>query len=88
MEISMHGRFDRSRDPGDDRIESRWGVGLLVLPAVVAIVLIGLAITQPTASNWISAAVQAELAATGFSPEVAPTQLAKPAGGMRAVRAN
>jgi hypothetical protein len=38
--------------------------------------------TQPTASNWISEAVQAEFVGTDFAPG-APTQLAQPVRGIR-----
>jgi hypothetical protein len=55
---------------------------------LVVIALIGLAITQPAASNWISEAVQAEFAGTSFAPDLAPTQLAPPARETRTVRAN
>jgi len=84
----MHGMFERLRETRNNRIDSRWGVGVLALPALVAVALIGLAIIQPTASNWISAAAQAEFVGAGFSPEAAPTQLARPTRGMRAARAN
>ena len=43
---------------------------------------------QPAASVWISEAVQAEFTGTDAAPQVAPTQLAQPAGETRATRAN
>ena len=73
----MHGMFERLRETRDNSIYRRWGVGVLALPALVAVALIGLAIIQPTASNWISEAVQAEFVGAGFSPDAAPTQLGK-----------
>jgi hypothetical protein len=86
MEISMHGSFDRSGETDNSTYRS-WGFGFLALPALLAIMLVGLAIVQPSASNWISEAAQAELAAAILAPDVAPTQLAKPAMEIRTVRA-
>lgn len=84
----MHGRFERPRETRDNSIYSRWGIGLLALPALLAIMLIGLTVTGATASNWISEAVQAEFAGASLSPDGAPTQLAQPTGGTRGVRTN
>ena len=57
----MHGSFDRS-DETDSTYRSA-GFGFCAFPALLAVVLIGLAITQPSAFNWISEAAQAELVA-------------------------
>ncbi len=84
----MHGTFERPHETRDNSIYSRWGLGFLTLPALLAITLIGLAVTQPAASNWISEAVQAEFAGASLSPNGAPTQLAQPAGATRGVRTN
>ena len=73
----MHGSFDRSRE-AKETIYRRWGMGFLALPVLLAIVLIALAYTQPTTSNWISEVVQAEFANAYLAPEVAPTQIAQP----------
>lgn len=81
----MHGSFDRSPD---ESIYRSWGTGFLALLALLAVALIGLAILQPSASNWISEAVQAEFPNTNMAPEAAPTQLAQPAGEIRTVKAN
>ena len=83
----MHGSFNKFSETGK-RIYRRWGIGFFALPVLVVIALIGLAITQPAASNWISEAVQAEFAGTNFAPDLAPTQLAPPARETRTVRAN
>jgi hypothetical protein len=82
----MHGSFDRSGETnsGTDR---SWSIGLFALPVVVAIVLSGLAMTQPAAFKWISEAAQAEFVGIDL-PDAAPTQLAQPAGENNAVRAN
>jgi hypothetical protein len=82
----MHGSFDRSGET-DDRTDQSWSAGLFALPVVVVIVLSGLAMVQPRAFNWISEAAQAEFVGAESS-EAAPTQLAQPAGDIRAVRAN
>jgi hypothetical protein len=82
----MHGTFDRSGE-SRDRFDRSWNVALFAVPALFAIVLIGLAMTQPTASKWISEAAQAEYAAAFIVPEIAPTQLAQPDKQICTVRA-
>jgi hypothetical protein len=81
----MHGSFETS---GETDNRDYRGLGFLALPALLAVVLVGLAIAQPSAFNWISEAVQAEFAASDFVRDVAPTRLAKPAMEMRTVRAD
>jgi hypothetical protein len=83
----MHGSPDKS-GKNDNSIYQRWGIGFLALPALLAIALVGLAIVQPSASNLISEAVQAEVAGFNAMPEITPTQLARPAMQIRTVRAN
>jgi hypothetical protein len=87
METTMHGSLDKS-GKNENSFYQRWGLGFLVLPALLVMALIGLAIVQPPASNWISEAVQAEVAGIGVTPEAAPTQLARPAMEIRIVRAH
>jgi hypothetical protein len=82
----MHNSFDRSGET-DNSIYRRWGFGFCAF-ALLAIVLVGLAIAQPSASNWISEAAQAEFAAAYSAPDVAPARLARPATDIRIVRAN
>jgi len=67
--------------------QASWNIGFFALPVLLVVVLIGLAITQPAASNWISEAVQAEFAGIDL-PAVAPTQLAQPGMQIRTVRAD
>jgi hypothetical protein len=86
MEATMHGSLDKSGN-NEDSTYRRWGLGFLALPALLAVTLIGLAIMQPAASNWISEAVQAEVAGISLMPEAAPTQLARPDMEIRTVRA-
>jgi hypothetical protein len=80
----MHGSFDES-GVSDGRTQRSWSIGFFALPVLIAVALVALAITQPSASNWISEAVQAEFAGT-LAPDLAPTQLARPAMQIRTVR--
>jgi len=86
MEATMHGSFDRPGQSGN-RTQRSWSVGLFTFPILVVIALIGLALAQPAASNWISEAVQAEFGGGNLSPEIAPVELARPAMQIRTVRA-
>jgi hypothetical protein len=81
MEAAMHGSFDSSGENAN-RIQRSWSIACFALPVVLVIALIALAVTRPTASNWISEAVQAEFVGVDFTP-VTPTQLAQP---VRAIR--
>jgi hypothetical protein len=83
----MHGSFERLSE-NNDRIHRSRDVGFLAIPILVAIVLVGVAMTQPAASNWIAEAAQAEFVGPGLSPEAAQTQLAQPAGEMHTARSN
>ena len=82
----MHGSFDKTGEMIKTAYD-RWGVGILALPALVVVALIGLAMVNPNMSSWISDAVQAEFVGSN-GPELAPTQLAKPATAIKTVRAN
>jgi hypothetical protein len=82
----MHGTFDRSGE-SRNRFDRSWNVGLFAVPVLFAIALIGLAMTQPTASNWISEAAQAEFAGAFISPEMAPAQVAAPGKQIHTVKA-
>jgi hypothetical protein len=83
----MHGTIDRL-GKNNNRIHRSWSIGFFAVPVLLALALIGLAFFQPAASVWISEAVQAEFTGTNIAPQVAPTQLAQPAGETRAIRAN
>jgi hypothetical protein len=83
----MHSSFDRL-GRNDNRFYRRWGIGFIVLPVVLVMTLFALAIVQPTQSNWIGEAAQAEFAGIGAMPDVAPTEFARPAMQIRTVRAN
>jgi hypothetical protein len=69
----MHAPYDKRKS--SQRTEPTSGVGLFILPAFVAIVLVVLAVLQPNAPLLISQAAQAE-----FVGDVAdmPTQIGQP----------
>ena len=50
---------------------------MIAVNCMIALILIGLAIASPSASQWISESVQAELAGIAM-PETAPTKIAQP----------
>ena len=60
---------------------------LLAVNGIVVLVLLVLALSVPSASEWISAAVQAEFVNPDIST-TAPTQIAQPAEQTRIVRSN
>jgi hypothetical protein len=60
---------------------------LLAVNGVVVLALLILALSAPAASEWISAAAQAEFVNPDIS-NAAPTQIAQPADQMRIVRSN
>ena len=82
----MHGWFDRSGKT-DRNAHGSWRIGFFVLPVLLVIALIGLALTRPNASKWISQAVEAEFTGANDGAVVAPVQLARPATEIRTVRA-
>jgi hypothetical protein len=84
----MHGTFERPRETSDTGTDRNSDIGFLVVPALIAVAMVGLAIFQPAVSSWIAEAAQAEFAASFATPEPAPTQLARPANEIRAVRTN
>jgi hypothetical protein len=60
---------------------------LLAVNGIIVLVLLILALTTPAASEWISAAAQAEFVNPDIS-NAAPTQIAQPMEQMRIVRSN
>jgi len=83
----MHGRFDRSDETTDKSIIRRWGIGIVVLPVFLVGFLVGLAITKPNVSAWISEAEQAEFVASGQAMGGIPAEAEQPAGQVRTVKA-
>jgi len=79
----VHGSLDKP--PRDD--QRGWDIKLVALPILLVIALIGLAITNPSASRWISEAAQAEFVSPEFGLDLAPpTRLAQPSNEIRTVR--
>ncbi len=87
VEASMQGLLDKSGET-INRIYQRWGIGVFALPVLLAIALVGLAMTPQAAPNWISQAAEAEFAGANYRLEAAPAQPAKPVIEIRAVKAN
>ena len=83
----MHGRFDRSDETTDKSIHRSWGIGIVVLPVVLVVFLVGLAITKPDVSRWISEAEQAEFVASGQAMGGIPAETEHPAPQVRTVKA-
>jgi hypothetical protein len=79
----MHAPYDRSRKSNQSTF-SRSGIGLLAIPALVAMVLAALALLHPKASIWISEAVQAEFAGSIIADDTS-AQAARPAAPIRTV---
>ena len=71
----------------DDHAIRNWTAIILTLHAVIFLTLVGLALGYPGASEWISAAMQAEFVNTA-APSAAPAQIAHPVGQMQSVRTN
>jgi hypothetical protein len=84
----MHGSLDKQ--PKDDqRVHRGWDVKLVALPILIAIALIGMALTHPSASRWISEAAQAEFVGTDLVPDLLPpTRLAQPTNEIRTAKTN
>ena len=68
----------------DRHVTWNWPLVVLTLHAVLFLTLVGIAVGYPGASEWISAAVQAEFVGAP-EPSVAPTQFAQPVEQMRIV---
>jgi hypothetical protein len=83
----MGGFFRQSGEFIGD-IYRNWGIGIFALPVLIAIALVGLVLSRPSASNWMSGAVPAEHASSNGSPGAASTKLAQPAATIRTIRAN
>ena len=60
---------------------------LVIINGAIVLVLVALALSSPSASEWISAAAQAEFVGIE-SPAMSPTQIAQPAEATRVVRSN
>ncbi len=86
LETTMHGRFDRSDQTTGKSIIRSWGIGFFALPVLLVAFLVGLAITKPNVSRWISEAAQAEFAGAIDGPASSDGSR-KPARKTRTVKA-
>jgi len=76
-----YGRKHQSRDLLDQITP------LLAINGIIVLVLLVLALSVPSASEWISAAAEAEFVG-GVAPAVTPTQIAQPVEAIKIVRSN
>lgn len=60
---------------------------LLAINGIIVLVLLVLALSTPSASEWISAAAQAEFVG-GDAALMTPTQIAQPVEAIKIVRSN
>jgi hypothetical protein len=83
----MHGSFDKQ--PQDEQSNYRsFSIKLVALPVLLVIALIGMLVSHPSASKWISDAAQAEFVGSEFVGNLAPpTRLATPTNEIRTVKA-
>ena len=70
-------RSPNDLNTSDRRFLWNWTAGILAAHGVILLVLIGLVIRSPAASDWISQAVQAEFVGNP-PPVIVPTQIARP----------
>jgi len=73
--------------PSDHRFLWNWTAGILAVHGVIVLVLVGLILSYPAASRWISQAVRAEFVGNP-PPLTGPTQIARPDTQMQTVRAD
>ncbi len=71
----------------DRRSFSNQITSLVVINGVIVLALVAMALISPSASEWISAAAQAEFAGSD-APSASPTQVAQPVDAIRIVRSN
>ena len=83
----MHGRFDRSDETTGKSMIRSWGIGIVVLPVLLAAFLVVLAIAKPNVSRWISEAAQAEFVTSGQAVGGIPAEVGQPARQVRSVKA-
>ena len=76
--------FDKL-DQQENRAQWKWTAGIAA--TFIMLALVALMSSSPTASNWVSDAVQAEFASSNMTPQQAPVQTAQPANPIRTVRA-
>lgn len=84
----MHGPFDKS-PKGEPNIYQNWNMKLVAVPLLLAIALIGYAVSHPGVVKWVADGVQAEFAGSDAGPEPAalPKRVAQPSNQARTVTA-
>ena len=80
-------RYDDKRNPTRRRGFSDEISMLLAINGIIVLALLVLALSSPSASEWISAAAQAEFVGSE-GPPMPPTQLAQPAEETKVVSSN
>jgi hypothetical protein len=83
----MHGRFEKSDETSDKSITRSFGIGIVILPILLVVFLVGLAIKRPDVPRWISEAAQAEFVTSGQATGGVPAEAERPAGQVRTVKA-
>jgi hypothetical protein len=76
--------FDKL-DQQEKRTQWKWTAGIAA--AFIMLALVALMSGSPTASNWVSDAVQAEFVSSDMTPAQPPVQTAQPGHQIRTVRA-
>jgi hypothetical protein len=80
-------RYDHRWKPQGRRDLSEQITPLLAINGIIVLALLVLALSVPSASEWISAAAEAEFVG-GIVPAVTPTQIAQPVEAIKIVRSN
>ena len=79
-------RYDHKWEQPGQRDLSKQITPLLAINGIIVLALLVLTLSVPSASEWISAAVQAEFVGDGSAGT--PTQIAQPAEAIKIVRSN
>lgn len=80
-------RYDYRRKPEGRRGWSDQITPLVAINGIVILVLVNLALNAPSASEWISAAAQAEYVGDGAASGT-PPQIAEPIAAIKVVQSN
>jgi hypothetical protein len=76
--------FDKL-DQQENRTQWKWTAGIAA--TFIMLALVASMSSSPTASIWVSDAVQAEFASSNMTPAQGPLQTAQPGNPIRTVRA-
>jgi hypothetical protein len=72
----MHGPLEKSKG-GEPNIYQNWNMKLLALPLLLAIALIGFAVTHPNVGKWVADGVQAEFSMPDQPRDASSARMAK-----------